>query len=328
MLIEVDPCRAAGGHDGELDRSVAGKMPLQAVYDLRTFLHYGHVGTEVGVEHIVESQFTECGGEFPGNQCSGSHAELFPEGSPYRRGRLGDDHLVMIAEVVHEAVGVVALRQGTGRTGCHALSAVGAVGVLHHLVEGRSYGGVESAADCAEGSDGLDIVAHAFAAAAEYALVHVPGDGRGEFLLPLREFPALEGHLCDVQAGDEGLKLAFPAFGAGEAVIGMVGQDQLGDRLAGPDDTHRVGAYDHVRSAPGGACRSEVAASLDLHHAEAAGSGTVLHAGTLEVQVAEGGDGYSDRFRGFQDHRPFGNGNTVVVYREVDIFHGKRHLDY
>ena len=83
------------------------------------------------------------------------------------------------------------------------------------------------------------------------------------------------------------------ALGTGEAVVRMVGKDQLGDGLPGLDDPHGIGTYDHVRHALGGAGGSEVPTALDLYYAEAAGSRPVLYAGTLEVEMAQGRDIYS-----------------------------------
>ena len=203
MLIEVDPGRAAGSHDRKLDILVSGEEFLQALEYFGSFLHYRQVGGEISVENVVEAEFPESCCELAGHKGAGCHSEFFAEGGPDRRGRLGDHDLVGIAEVVHQLVGVVVLSQCSGRADRYALSAIGAVGILDHLVECGGDGGVEAAADSAEGSYRLDIVAYAFAAAAVYALVHVPHYRRGQLFLPLGHLSARERHLGDGQPGDE-----------------------------------------------------------------------------------------------------------------------------
>ena len=161
-------------------------------------------------------------------------------------------------------------------------------------VEGRRDGRVETAANGTEGAHGLDVVAYALAPAAEYALVHIPHDGRSEFLLPLGQFTAAERHLGDIQPGDKGLEFALAALRTGEAIVRVVREYQLGDCLASLDDPHRIGPYDHVGHTLGRACWSQVAAALDFDDAEPAGCGTVLHARPLEVHVAKRRDIDSD----------------------------------
>ena len=77
----------------------------------------------------------------------------------------------------------------------------------------------------------------------------------------------------------------LPLRDAVEAVVGVVGQQQLDDRLAGVDRARRVGPDLHARGHREGAARHEAALALDLDHAHAAGA-----ARRQAVEVAERGD--------------------------------------
>ena len=289
--------------------------------DFGAFFHDGKVGGEVGVEHIVEAEAAEGGRELAGYDGAGLIAEFLAEGDADGGRGLRDNDLVRVAEVVEETVRVVALGQGAGRAHRDALAAVGAVRLGEHAVEGRGDGGVEAAADGAEHAHRLDIVAHAFAAAAEDALVHVAGDGDGLLVLALGLL-ALVGHLADVEARDEFLELAVVALGAGEAVVRVVGEDELGDGLAGAHDAGGVGLDDHAFRDHGGAGRGQVAAAFDLDDADAAGSRGVLDAGALEVDVTERGNGNPHGSGRIEDGGSFCDAHRAAVDSQVDhIFH-------
>ena len=160
MLIEIHPGRAAGCHDGELHALVPAKEGPQAVEDFGTLFHDGEVCGEVGVKHIVEAKVAEGGCKLAGDNGAGLHAEFLSKCHANRRGGLGDDYLFRVAEVVQEAVCVVTLSECSGGADGHALTAVGAVGVLEHAVEGRGDGGLEAATYGAKNAHRLDLVAN------------------------------------------------------------------------------------------------------------------------------------------------------------------------
>ncbi len=56
FLHEAHPARAAGGHERQLHVGIALEGGVQAAQQLRTLLHDGEVGGEVGVEYVVETQ--------------------------------------------------------------------------------------------------------------------------------------------------------------------------------------------------------------------------------------------------------------------------------
>ncbi len=320
VLEEIDPGRAARRHDRKLDALVAGQMSLQAFEDLGACFHDGKGGGEVRVEHLGKAQVTEGGYHLAGHDGAGLHAELLAEGHADSGSRLGDDDLVGVHQVVHQAVGVVTLGQGARRADGDALAAISAIRVLKHAVEGRSDGGVETAADSAEDTHGLDIVAHSLATAAEDALVHVARDGGGNLFLAGGLLATGERHLADIETHHQALQFAVTALGTSEAVVRVVGEHQFRNGLAGLDDARGVGLHDHAFGADRGAGRSQVAAAFHFHDADTAGSRIVLHAGAFEVDVAERGDGDADGSRGIEDGRARCNGDRAVVYGKIDFF--------
>ena len=320
MLEEIDPSRAARSHDRQFYGLVARQESFQAFQDLGAFLHDGQVGGEVGVEDLGEAQVLEGGHQFAGDDRTGLHAEFLAEGDADGRSGLRDDDLVGIAEVVEQTVGIVTLGQGAGRADRHALAAVGAVRILEHPVEGRGDGGVETAADGTQHTHRLNGVAHTLAAAAEDALVHVARDGGRHLFLAGRLFATLERHLADIEAHYQALQFAVAALGAGKAIVRVIGEHELGDGLAGADHAGGVGLDHHAFHTHRSAGRGQVAASLHFHDADTAGSGVVLHAGALEVDVAERGDVDADGLSSIEEGRPGSNGHRDIVYGKFDFF--------
>ena len=183
MFEEVDPCRAAGGHNREFDTLVTRKECAEALKNLSAFFHNGKVRSEVCVEHVVKAQTAEGTCELPGNYSSGLVAEFLTKSDSYRWCGLGNDDLVGIADILEETVRIIALHKSSGRAHGNALTAVGAVRVRKHIIEGGGDSRIKSTPYCTENANRLDIVTYAFAAAAEYALVHIAGNGDSGFLL-------------------------------------------------------------------------------------------------------------------------------------------------
>ena len=221
MLIEVNPRRAAGSHDGEFHALVTAKERLEAVKDLRALLHDSKVCGKVSVKHVVKAKVAERGCQFSGNNCSGLQAEFLAKGHAYCRCGLCNHNLVRIAEVVQQPVSVVTFREGAGGAHSHALAAVCAVSILEHTVEGGCDCSFKATADGSQHAHRLDLVAHCLAAAAQDALVHIAGYGRGLLLLP-HALLSLVGHPADIETGYQFLEFAVTAFGAGKAVVGVV----------------------------------------------------------------------------------------------------------
>ena len=273
---------------------------------------------------MVEAQEPEGGGHLSGDDAARCHAEFLSERHAHGRGRLGDHHLLRIAEIFQQPVRIVPLRQGAGRTNRHALSTVGTVGFLEHPVKSRGDGGIESPADSPEHPHRLHLVAHAFAAAAKDAFVHVAGNGGRLFFLA-RGLLALVGHPADIEPGNQFLEFAVIALWTGQAVVRMIGQNQFGYGFAGAYDTGGIGSDHHTFRNHRRTGRSQVTASLHFHDADAARSGSIPHAGAFEVDMAQGRNPDADGGSRIQHRRPRGHANGPVVYRKMyHIFHGKQ----
>ena len=177
MFVEVYPGRAAGRHQRDRNALVSAKEFGEPFKELASFLHDGGVCREVGIKYIVESQIFKSRNHLAGNYAARSVPELFSKGNPHCWGNLYDHGLLRVLEIVYELVCISPFCKGSYRADGNALSAICAVSIFEHPVEGRGYGGIEAPSNCTKGSNCLIDIAHRLAPAAVDALVHVPYDG-------------------------------------------------------------------------------------------------------------------------------------------------------
>ena len=123
VLEEIHPCRAAGGQDRQLDILVATEESLEAAEKLGTLFHDGQVSTPVGVEHIVEAEGLEGGGELAGHDGTGLHAEFLTESHTHGGSHLDNRLLAGIHDGADDLGGVVDFGKSTHRTNGDALAA-------------------------------------------------------------------------------------------------------------------------------------------------------------------------------------------------------------
>ena len=154
-------------------------MATETLQQLRTLLHNGQVGTEIGVEHMVEAQLTQCGDHPAGDQRARLQAELLTQGGTHRRSGLHHYGLLRVTQGTNDLIGVVHLGECTGGADRDALPAVGAGRILQIHLEGRSHHRHEAAVHRREGTHRLHLVAHHLTAAAHDALIHIADDGGG-----------------------------------------------------------------------------------------------------------------------------------------------------
>ena len=122
------------------------------------------------------------------------------------------------------------------------------------------------------------------------------------------------GHPADIEAGNQLLELAVIALGAGKAVVGVVGENQFRHSLSSTHYACGIGPHHHSFHHLGGAGRSQVAPSLNLNHAYAAGGRRILDAGALQVHMTEGRDIYADTCGRVKDGCSFGHAYGPVIY--------------
>ena len=320
LLVEVDPCGAARGHDGDLDALVAAQELGEAVEELVALLHNGDVCTPVGIEYIVEADCLEGGRQFAGDDAAGGETELLSEGYADCRGNLYHGNLVGVVEVVDETAGMVGLGEGTNGAYRNALAAEYAVGVEQVAVERCGDHCGEAAVNCADCTYALVIVAYRLATAAHDALAHVADDGGG-YLYFICRLLALVRYLAHAELDGHVLKLALAALGALQTVVGMVAQHELEHRAACVYGTQRVGLDDHVLHTLGDACRGKVPATLDLDHAHTASAGFVLEGEPIQFEMAKGGNLYTKLLGSLENGGTLGNFYRPVVNCQFNICH-------
>ena len=254
MLEEVDPTRAARSEDRQTHTLVASHVLADTAEQLGAFFHDGQVSGKVGVEHIVEAEATQGSGHLAGDDAAGRHTELFTESHTRSGSRVDDDGLLGVVDGSHHVAGVVHLRQGTDGAHLDALTAHDARRVDEVLLEGRSHDGAEATVDGAQGTNGLDVVAHVFATAAHDALVDVAHDG-GRQVLTIVRLLTLERDLANAEVLSQALEFAIATLGTHQAVGRVVGKDEFDHGAAGVDDAGAVGQHFHAFHAVGGASR-------------------------------------------------------------------------
>ena len=291
-----------------------GTEPLQ---ELGPLLHDGEVSAPVGVEHVVKAHAVEGSGQLAGLTGAGGQAEALANAHADRRSGLHHHMLVGVVDGLNDPILVGRLPQGAHRADNDALAAEGAGRVAHGQAEGGGDHRLEPTVFRREDRGGLDILTHADTAAAEDALVGVPGDGLADvdgLQVPL----PFVGRVLHPQFPAQGLELAVLVPSAGEALLVVVGQEQLVHGLPGFLHSGVVGLDDH--------------AILGLHHTgglEIFGRGADLfyHADTAGAvlvdafQVAQFGDVDAVALSGLQNGAAGRGGTHFSVDGEFDICH-------
>ena len=139
---------------------------LDALDELGAFLHDGHVGGVVHIEHLVEAQTAAGRDELAFHVGAHGDAEALAD-LDTDGGRGGDDHMLGgIGQSLPDLVGVIPLGEGAGGAHLDALAAVHAAGVSERHLEGAGHVGLVAAHTGADDVGVLDVFADRDAATA------------------------------------------------------------------------------------------------------------------------------------------------------------------
>ena len=280
LLHEIGPRRAAGGDERELAALVD-----EALHELAGLLHDGEVGGEVGVEHGLEAEAAQGGVERPVRSVPGGR----PKASPRATRTDGRDlHHAVLGRVVQRLPhggGLVVLDDGAGGAVVGALAALHAGRLGERDVAGRRHAGVDAAVEEGKRPDVLHLLADLDAPAAFDALGEVEDDGAVGVVGREVRHAALDVLDADAEVGGERLELAGAVAAAGEAAVGVVGEDELEHGAADLGELAAVGGDLHALDDGRAAGARHAALAGDLHDAQAAGGG-----GLQVVVLAERGD--------------------------------------
>ena len=229
LLHEVRPRRAAGGDERQLAAPVD-----EALDELAGLLHDGEVGGEVGVEHGLEAEAAQGGVEAAGEVGAGRQAEGLAEGHAHGRGDLHHAVLGRVVQRLPDGGGLVVLDDGAGGAVGGALAALHAGRLGEGDVAGRRHAGVDAAVEEGERPDVLHLLADLHAPAALDALGEVEDDGAVGVVGREVRHAALDVLDADAEVGGERLELAGAVAAAGQAAVGVVGEDAARSRCGGP----------------------------------------------------------------------------------------------
>ena len=169
-----DPCRAAGGEDGEFTAI------LDASDDFASFFDGGDFGAESRIIDGVETDFPHGGDHFSHDVDAGFKSKFFAESDANGRSDLRDDDGVGIVDGRPDFVVVGVGDDGADGADGGALTAVDAIDVGEGESESGFDFGALSAPSEAENADALEFGASADAVTAEDAFSGVADErGRG-----------------------------------------------------------------------------------------------------------------------------------------------------
>lgn len=227
MFLHVeDPCWAARCHQWEFHALVAVEVFADAAEELCTFLHDSEVGSEVGIEYVVESDGAECCSHFAGNVSARLAAEFLTESDADSRSWLNDNGLGWVVESSDYLVDVWVLRESTCRADCNALAAVYALALRERFLECSTHDSTEATVCGRESAYALDLVAGSLAAAARDTFVHVADDRCALVHLEVGSC-ALERFLANSEVYSDRLEVAMTTLDASEALVRVVREEEF-----------------------------------------------------------------------------------------------------
>ena len=312
VLAELDPAGAAGSDLGQ------GPTVLDALDELGAFLHDGHVGGVVHIEHLVEAQTAAGRDELAFHVGAHGDAEALTDLNT-DGGCGGDDHVLGgIGEGLPDLVGVVPLGEGAGGAHLDALAAVHAAGVGERHLKGAGDVGLVATHAGADDVSVLDVLADGDAAAAQDALAVVADQVDGGLIeVGLHGLGGTELVGIGAVFLGQGLLLAVGGTDAAKAVHPVVGEHELQGHLAGSAQGGGVGLDLHPLGHLLEAGHGVGAGALHLDHAHTAGAD-----GVNVLQVAEGGDMDASLLRRHQNSVIGRDLNFDPVDLDMNSIHG------
>ena len=308
VLDKTDPAGRAAGEHGE-------RAPLlDAVDQLVRLFHNGEVRGEVDVEHLVKAEHAHGGEHLALGIGADGVAEFLADGGAHGGSRRDDDDLFGIVDGGAHVVDLFALVQGARRADGDALAAGDAGRLAQVRIERTGDVRMESAAGRRNDGDLLHALAHRDAAAAEDALFVVAHEIAGGGILLVLGLFALEAVLVAAVLVGELLQFAVGGADAGEALLFMVGEQQLERGLARLAHFFGIGEYLHALVDGVHAGGDQRTGALHLANADAAGADLVD-----VFEIAEGGDVDADRFGGFENGAPLRDLHRNIV--DFQMYH-------
>ena len=284
LFAEAHPRRTAARKEREL---LAGS---QTRFEFPAFLGHGEVRAEGRVVHFVEAQAMHHRDETVHHVLARGEAESVAYGRAYGRSHLGHDLVLRIGKsgpyFIHGAL------DGNGARGTDhaALAAAYAVGFGQTAVVGGSDQRGHALAGKVQGVHGLNVVAHAHAVAAEYALARRAHDAVGAVVHIVVFLRALEAYLPYAHALGQVLQMTVAVLVAYRAVAVVGGEQKLQQRPAVLAQFRRVGLDVHAvaRAYRAG---GEITAFFVLDRAQSACAvhgkfGNVAERGQIDARLA------------------------------------------
>ena len=312
MLAVLDPSGRAGSDERQ------SATLLNASDELGRLLDDGQVSGHVHVVHTLKAQRLDCRDHLAFHIGSRLVAEALADLGAHGRSSADQDVLLGISQRLKHLIGIVTLIECAHGAGNDALSAVDAGGGLQRRFKRRGDVRIKAAVIGTDNADALDLLADCHAAPAKNALVVIPDDRRLIINFVVIH-DALEPALGHAVLAAQSLQFAVGAADALQALLVVIGKQQLQIHFAGIDDAGRIGFDFHPLGAgvyAGSHQPERLSALRHLHQTQPAGADLIDI-----LQVAQGGDIDLRRLGGFENRGPLGNGIGSAVYFDVQSFH-------
>ena len=285
-LDKLDPAGRAAGEHGQ------PSAVLEAMQQLGAFLHDRQVCGEARIEHALEAEAPESGRHHADHVGAHRQTKLLAEGHGHGRGVLNDDHPAGIRQGGQYFLEVALLTEGRRGANGDALATIDTGGDIESFIEGRPDLGAGTAADEVDGPHLLHFLAHPNTLAAQDALGRVADNRRTRCVQPVLALFAGETALPYSESFSQGLQFAVAVADTVQAIVGVIGQQQLDDGLAGLDRTGGMRLDLHAVGDREGTARHQGPLTFDLDGAHPAGSrrrqiGNVAQGGHLDSHPAQ-----------------------------------------
>ena len=311
VLAVLDPTGRAGGDHGQ------SATVLNTAEQLVGLLYNGQVGGHVHIEHTVKAQTAQSSNHLTLAVGAGLVAEALADLCTNGGSSADIDLLGGIAQSLEYLIGIVLLMESTGGASHDALTAVHAGGGVQRNLHGGTDHGIKATVVGTDHADALHIAASSNTATAQNALAGIAHDRGGGAVHAGLSHCALEAVLVHAVLLAESLQLAGGGAYAGEALLIVVGDQQLQIGLAGSHDLGRVGDDLHALAdgVYAGGDHTEGSAALGyLNKAQTASADLVDL-----LQIAKSGDVDAGFLSGIQNGSALGGSNRDPI--DFQIYH-------
>ena len=215
VFTKAYPCRTTGSKEWKV---FSRNQPFQKFFG---FLNYCQIRTIGRIKHLIKSHTMEHIYNLPHHVLSPRHTKKVSYCHPYRWSHLSHHLCIWVSQCLPYDFNISIDADCACGTDCPALSAIHTIRLCNVFVKGRCHQGFRSPIGKIDCIDGLYIVAHADAVAAEYAFIWVSHNSRRTHIDGILRFCIFITYMSHSHTVGQFLQMAFPALDTGGAIPAM-----------------------------------------------------------------------------------------------------------